>query len=263
LYYQSWLPEIEPGAAIILVHGIVEHSGRYENTASYLISKGYAVYALDHRYHGRSEGKHGCLDHYSYFMDDLRTFHDLVKKLQPGKKTFLLGHSMGAGIALAYGINNQNDLSGLLISGNSLYIEPHVPSLLVTMMLLISALAPGLGIYKINSSLLCHDKNIVQALDNDPLSFRGKMTARLTVEFAHAMDQLVSQITKIKIPVLIMHGSDDRVCSPKGAMQAYKNIRSSDKTLKLYPGSYHEILNEPGKARVLEDIGNWLDERVS
>ncbi len=258
LYYQGWLPEGNPKAVILLAHGIAEHHGRYQKLAEFLVSKDYAVYGFDYRHHGKSAGNHGYLDNYAFILDDFRTFHTLVADSHHGSKFFLFGHSMGAGIGMAYALKYQHELSGLMISGTPLSPLPHIPAAVISILRSLAAVAPGLKLYRLDSSTLSHDKTVVAAYDNDPLVYRGKLTARLAIQFLWAMHQLEPGVPQIQLPLLIMHGTGDNLCSPEGSRLAYKKAGSRDKTLKLYEGFYHEVLNEPWNYLVLDDIAAWL-----
>ena len=108
LYYQCWHPDGEPKAILLVIHGLAEHSGRYDNLVNYFLPKGYAVYGFDHRGHGRSEGLRGYVERFSDYINDLETFFDIVQHEHADTKIFLVGHSMGGIIATAYTIHHQH-----------------------------------------------------------------------------------------------------------------------------------------------------------
>jgi acylglycerol lipase len=262
LYYQCWLPEAEPKAIIMLVHGIVEHSGRYQRTAKYLADAGYAVYSFDLRNHGRSQGQKGHVDDFSYFMDDLRTFHQLIKSRHSGSKIFLFGHSMGAAISLAYTEKYSAELTGLIISGSPLCIQPRLPTSIIALLYPLALVVPRWQFFRLDSSTLSKDKNVVESYDTDPLVFRGKLTTGLLLPFLWELHKIRARLAEIKAPVLILHGGEDKLCLPEGSQVASREISSADKSLQIYQGLYHEILNEPEYAAVLGDILSWLDKRT-
>ncbi len=258
LYYQSWLPAQGPKAILLVVHGFAEHSGRYMNVVNYFVPKGYAVYGLDHRGHGRSEGLRGYVERFSYYLDDLKTFFDIVRGEHGNAKVFIVGHSMGGAIATAYAIEHQDEFDGLILAGSGLKLVNGSLRVLIPVVRLLSLLLPKMGITIIDASTISQDQAVVEAYVNDPLVYWGKVRARLGSELAMVMQQLPHQMPKIALPILIMHGTSDRLVSPEGSRALYAKVSSKDKTLKLYDGFYHEIFNEPGREQVFKDTERWL-----
>ncbi len=262
LYYQCWLPEIRPKAILLIAHGLAEHSGRYKNLADYFVSRGYGVYALDHRGHGKSDGTRIYVDRFDDYITDLRTFHGLIRKENPETKVFLIGHSMGGTIAVAYSIKYQQDLTGLITSGASLTGAAAAPPLLLAMAGIASALLPKAGVTVLDASAISRDRSVVEAYENDPLVYRGKIPARTGAELARMWRELPPQMPEIKLPVLILHGSSDHLASPQGSKLLYEKVSSTDKTLKIYDGLYHEVFNEPEREQVMQDVEQWLDRHI-
>ena len=262
LYYQGRLPAGDVKAVLIVVHGVAEHSGRYLRMAEYLASKGFATYGLDLRGHGQSEGKPGFVEHFSYYVDDVQAFMDLVAARHPGKKIFLFGHSMGAAISLTLLIDHPQGPAGLVISGASMKYVPHFQTPLAFLLKPFGAVAPKLGMYRMKSAALSRDRAIIESYDSDPLVYRGKLSVRLISELIWSIHKLNGLMGRVQVPVLIIHGSADRLSYPAGAQMVYDRVGSKDKTLIIYPGFYHEILNEPGFPQVLSDMEHWL-ERLS
>ncbi|HIE16961.1 MAG TPA: alpha/beta hydrolase [Dehalococcoidia bacterium] len=262
LFYQCWLPDAAPKAILLVVHGLAEHGGRYMNLVDYLVPKGYAVYALDHRGHGRSEGIRAYVDNFDDYLADLKKFLDVVCGEHKDSKIFLVGHSMGATIATAYAIENQEELAGLILSGASLTATTSVSPLLLAMAGVVSALLPKMGVTVLDASAISRDQAVVDAYVNDPLVYRGKVPARLGAELTRMWKELPQKMPQIKLPLLIMHGSTDRLADPAGSKLLYERASSEDKTLKLYDGFYHEVFNEPEHKQVLADVESWLDKRV-
>jgi len=258
IYYQSWLPEGDPVAVLLVVHGLAEHSGRYGNVVDYLVPKGYAVYAPDHRGHGRSGGKRVYVDHFTDYLDDLKTFFDMVQGRHPDHEIFIVGHSMGGTIGLAYTLRHQEELDGLVLSGATVRVGESIPPLIITVGKLISRLLPKMGMVVLDASAISRDPAVVAAYDNDPLVFRGKVPARMGAELIATMQAFPEQVSGLRLPILIMHGTADRLGDPQGSQWLYEAVGSTDKTLKLYEGYYHEIFNEPEHDQVLADVENWL-----
>lgn len=260
LYYQCWLPAEEPGVILLIVHGLAEHSGRYQNLVNYFVAKGFAIYGLDHQGHGRSDGLRGYVERFSDYLDDLETFFNLVCAKHGSARIFLIGHSMGGTIAIAYAVHHQDKLGGLIVSGASLKIGASLQLIIAARIL--SRLLPKMGISILDASAISRDKAVVAAYVNDPLVYRGKIRARLAVELIKTIQKLWSQVPKINLPILIMHGAADRLADPEGSRMLYARVSSKDKTLKLYHDLYHEIFNEPEHKQVLADMESWLSTRL-
>jgi alpha-beta hydrolase superfamily lysophospholipase len=262
LYYQAWLPEGSAEAVLVIVHGIVEHSGRYKALAEFLSASSIAVYAFDLRHHGRSPGRKGYIDNYDVTLKDIEAFIAFVKTRQPAKKVFLFGHSMGAALALRSAQTNPGCVDGLLLSGTPLRIQPHIPLPIIALLLPLTVLTPALGLYKLDSSTLSHDRQVVKDYDKDPLVYRGKLTCRLIISFLWMLHKIEAGLTALNLPVLIMHGSADKLCAPQGARVTFSKISSQDKTLRIFAGFFHEILNEPEKQTVQREILEWLKRHL-
>ncbi len=262
LYYQCWLPEKTPKAVLLVAHGLAEHSGRYKNLVNYFVPKGYAIYALDHRGHGKSEGTRSYIDQFGEYLTDLKTFFGKVRKEHPGAKIFLVGHSMGGTIATAYAIEHRKELAGLILSGASLIVTSSVSPALLAIAGVIAAVLPKMGVTVLDASAISRDKAVVDAYVNDPLVFRGKIPARMGAELVKVWRKLPEQMPEIKLPVLIMHGSADKLSDPAGSKLLYERAGSKDMTLKLYDGFYHEIFNEPEHKQVMADVEAWLTKHL-
>ncbi len=262
IYYQCWLPEGDARAVLLVVHGWAEHSGRYTNLVDYFVPKGYAICALDHRGHGRSEGPRGYVDRFSDYLLDFKTFFDLVRSQHSDTKIFMVGHSMGGTVATAYVIEHQHELTGLLLSGASLMVGSGLPSALIPLARILSVLMPRMGVFVLDAADISQDKAVVNAYVNDPLVYRGKITCRFAAEMLKTLRRLPSQMPEINLPILVMHGTADRLGEPEGSRLLYDRAGSKDKTLKLYQGFYHEIFNEPGREQVLSDMEGWLAARL-
>lgn len=262
LYYQCWLPVDEPKAILLVVHGLAEHSGRYSNLVNYFVPRGYGVYGYDQRGHGKSDGLRGYVESFSYFANDLKTFLSVIRNKHHSAKIFIVGHSVGGTIATACAASHQDEFDGFILSAATLKAGASVPSGLIVVARLLSLLLPKVGLYAIDASAISRDKSVVDAYVNDPLVYRGKIRTRLGTEIIKAMQVLPSQVPKIHLPVLIMHGTADRLSNPKGSEILYNGVNSRDRTLKLYDGFFHEIFNEPGREQVFVDMEAWLEAHV-
>ncbi len=258
LYYQAWLPATRPRAVVVAVHGLAEHSGRYSNLVDRLLPKGYAVYMHDLRGHGRSHGRAGYVERFSFYLKDLKLFLDIVAGEQPERPIFLLGHSVGGTIVAAYAGEWTDGLSGVIFSAPALRPGKGLSPVVIFLARVLSRIAPKLGVSRLDANGISQDRTVVDAYVSDPLVFRGKISARLGGELLSAMRQLPERTPRIDVPTLIMHGSDDVMSDPQGSQNLYGLISSTDKTLTFYDGFHHEIFNEPGRDQVLADLEAWL-----
>jgi alpha-beta hydrolase superfamily lysophospholipase len=258
LYYQNWLPHNKPKAILLIVHGLAEHSGRYSNVINYFIPRGYAAYSFDYRGHGKSGGKRGYIERFSCYLDDLESFLDLVRSKHSENSVFIIGHSVGATIAATFAINHQDEFNGLILSGTVIKPGTSLSRVKIIMANLLSFILPKIGVDKLDASTISQDRTVVDNYVNDSLVYHGKISARLGAELIKAMQNLTYQMPQIKLPLLIMHGTSDRLSDPEGSQILYRQVSSMDKTLKLYNGFYHEIFNEPGREKVFKDIEEWL-----
>ena len=259
IYFQSWLPEGESKAALLFVHGLAEHSGRYGNVINHFVPLGYAVYGIDHLGHGKSEGERGHVKRFDDYTNTLKVYFDMVREWQPGKPIFLVGHSMGGLIGAVYLLDHQTELAGAVLSGPAVKIPGDVTPATIFMGKMLSALIPGFGLIGLEANGVSRDPGVVQAYVGDPLVHKGKMTARLAAEMLQAMRTIGDQAARITLPILIVQGSADKLVNPAGARMLYDAVSSADKEIKIYDGLYHEVFNEPEHDRVLRDVEIWLE----
>ncbi len=262
LYYQGWQPSSKPKAILLVVHGLAEHSGRYTNLVNHFVPQGYVVYGFDCRGHGRSDGLRGYAERFSYYLDDLHTFFNLLRDKYRDTRIFIVGHSVGGTIATAYAVRHQDKFDGLILSGATLKPGASLSPAKIMAARLLSVILPKIGVDVIDASALSQNQAVVDAYVNDPLVYHGKIRARLGAELIVAMQKLLRMMSQIRLPILIMHGTADRLSDPAGSKILYEQISSEDKTLKLYKDFYHEIFNEPGQAQVFMDMEEWLAARL-
>jgi acylglycerol lipase len=261
IYCQDWSPEGESRAALVVVHGLAEHCGRYGNLVDHFVSRGYAVHAHDHIGHGRSEGRRVFVKRFDDLTDVLGMHIDRVRDRHPEKPLFLVGHSLGALIAARFLVERQEAFAGAILSGALVKIPDNISPITVALSKMLSALLPRIGLVPVDAHGVSRDPAVVRAYIDDPLVYTGKTTARMGAEILAAMKVVTAEADKITLPLLILHGSEDRLADPDGARMLYETVGAADKTLKIYDGLHHEIYNEPEHALVLDDVQAWLDER--
>jgi acylglycerol lipase len=256
IFWQSWTP-VQARGVVIIVHGFGEHSGRYEHVAQRLVAADYATYALDHRGHGRSAGPRAVIDRLAGAVSDIDQLVVLGHDAHRGLPVFMLGHSMGGLLGIEYALEHQDRLAGLLLSGTLAAPDAApAPARLIARML--SMVAPTAGIVALDASLISRDPQVVAAYRSDPLVHHGKLPARTVAELMAAGRRFPDRVPEISVPTLIMYGSEDRLCPPSGSVMLAERIGAADVTLTPYAGLYHEILNEPERATVLDDVCAWL-----
>ncbi|MEA3239491.1 MAG: alpha/beta hydrolase [Candidatus Bipolaricaulota bacterium] len=263
IYHQSWLPDAEPRAVILISHGLAEHSGRYINVVNHFLPMGYAVYSLDNIGHGKSDGRRVYVREFSDFTEVLGEYLAMIRLWQPDKPLFLLGHSMGALITAVFLLDHQSAFAGAILSGPSAVVPKNVSRSTIAIARILSTLAPTIGVMRLDAEGVSRDPSVVRAYVDDPLVYNGKTTARLAYELVRTMQRVTTEASRMTLPIMILQGGADRLVDPDGARILYDMIGSSDKTLKVYDGLYHEVYNEPEHDQVLSDVEAWLEKHTS
>lgn len=263
IFWQSWLPP-RPGAVVVIVHGLGEHSGRYRHVAEALVKADCAVYAMDHRGHGKSAGPRALVDRFAYVVEDIDRVVEMARREQPRKPVFLLGHSMGGALSLSYTLKNPGKLKALILSGPAVALDG-APPLMKPMSKLLSMLAPRLGMFAIDPGLVSRDAEVVADYAKDPLNAHGKVPARTLGEIVNFVEFLPAGLPLIELPLLVMHGGQDKLAGVAGSRMVVDRATSKDKTLKVYEGLYHEIFNElpTDRALVLKDLTDWIGAHMA
>ncbi|AHH16970.1 alpha/beta hydrolase family protein [Nocardia nova SH22a] len=259
VFWRAWLPEGAVRGVVVLVHGVAEHSGRYDHVGKRLAASGFAVYAFDHIGHGRSSGRKANIESLDAAADNVATMLDIASAKHPGLPRFVLGHSMGSLITLYLATRAPLDVTGIAVSAPPVVIEAGNP----VQRLLAPALsrwAPELGVLQLDSAMISRDPEVVRAYDSDPLVFRGKLPARTATEILRGAEFVLSHLDALRVPALVMHGGADALAAPAGTDRIEAGA-ATDLTVHRYPGLYHEIFNEPEQQRVLDDLVRWLEER--
>ena len=265
LYWQGWLPHqegssAEPRGVLLICPGMGEHSGRYATVVDALAPDGWAVYGLDHRGHGRSGGVRVHVRRYADFLADFDTFRRLVAARHPGLRPFLLGHSMGGQIALAYALDHQDDLAGLVLSAPALQAPP-VPRAVRVVATALVRVAPRLRRAVVELGTISRDEAVVADYRADALVHQGHPTIGLAVALAEQMTLLPTRVHDLRLPLLVQHGTADRICHPDGSRALETSVGTDDLTVRWYDGLWHEIYHEPEREQPLADLREWLAAR--
>lgn len=258
LHRRSWLPEGPSRAKVAVVHGYAEHSGRYQWAGEQLAAAGFEVHAYDLRGHGKSEGPRVLVQSFKEHLDDLHSFLWHLHDEAPGDPPFLLGHSMGGNIAALYTVVRTPALKGLILSGPAVAKPTGPARLFGPLMGAIAKVRPAMGVRALAATTVSRDPAVVEAYDRDPLVYRGKIPAGTVAAIGRSITRIQRDMYSLACPLLILQGTADELCDASGAQALYDAAISDDKTLKLYEGLAHEVLNEPEKEQVLSDLREWL-----
>jgi acylglycerol lipase len=260
IFTREWQPAGKPHGVVVISHGLNAHSGLYEWAAQQFTSNGLAVYALDHRGRGRSEGERFFVKKFADWTKDLATFIDRVKTREPGLPVFLLGHSAGGVIACGYTLEHQDDIAGLICEDFAYQVP--APAVALAILKGISHVAPHARVPKLNNEDFSRDPAVVAAMNADPLIANESQPSETVAELVRADKLLENSFQHITLPLLILHGTADSVTKPSGSKEFYDKAGSSDKTLKLYEGHFHDLLADVGKQQVMADIQAWIDAHL-
>jgi alpha-beta hydrolase superfamily lysophospholipase len=262
IVYDVWTPEAPPRGVVILSHGYAEHARRYDHVAARFADAGLITYALDHRGHGRSGGKRVYLRDMSEYVGDFHTLVGIAATEHPNLPRIVLGHSMGGGIVFAYGVEHAGDYTAMVLSGPAVDAQDSVSPVMVLLAKVLGRIAPGLPVEDLPADAVSRDPKVVAAYEADPLVHHGKLPAgigRALIRLGETMPQRAAAIT---VPLLVVHGEQDKLIAAEGSRHLIECVGSSDVHLKVYPGLYHEVFNEPEQALVLDDVTAWIESKL-
>ena len=262
LYWQVWRPEGDPKAVLLIVHGLKDHSERYESVAEGLTARGFAVASYDLRGHGRSDGRRAWVRRFDDYLGDLDRVLVLLRQEFPSSPWFLLGHSMGGALVTRFVLERRPAIVGFVLSAPALQPDASVSKVAIAFTKLLSVIAPGAGVFRAPNAYFSRDPAVVTAMDQDPLIYQKPAPARTAAELLRTMDHIRANLPGITAPFLVLHGTDDRLSNPAGSQALRDGAASTDKTLHLYPGLYHDVLHEPERATVIADLTAWLEARI-
>jgi len=256
IFMRSWHPASAPLAVVIIVHGFNSHSGEYEWVAAQLVAQRFAVYAADLRGRGKSDGERFFIDKFDNWASDVGTVVKMAKSRVPGVPAFLLGHSAGGVVASTYTLDHQGELAGLICE--SFAYQVPAPDFALAVFKGLSHVAPHAHILRLKNEDFSRDAAVVAAKNADPLIAHEIQPTQTLAEMVRADERLTRGFGTITLPVLILHGTADKATRPSGSQHFYDTAGSKDKTLKMYDGHYHDLLNDLGKEKVMSDITDWI-----
>lgn len=261
LYYQSWYPPNRIKAIVIIIHGLGSHSTLFEDAAQYLIHQGYLVSGFDLRGHGRSLGQRGHINSWAEFREDLNIFLQLIKVQQPDYPCFLWGHSLGGAIALDYALRFPEDLQGIIVTAPAIG-KVGVSPLRIAIGRMLSQVYPRFSLkLGIEHQAGSRDAKTVSTYERDSLRHEYA-SARLATEFLQTVNWIQNHVSHLRLPLLILHGSADRVTLPESSWEFCLQVSFPDKECYEFPGSYHDLHADINSHQVLADLGDWIERHL-
>lgn len=262
IVYDVWTPDGEPRGVVVLSHGLGEYAGRYHHLAQRFGAAGLMVYALDHRGHGRSGGKRMYLRDMSEFVGDFHTLVGIAAAEHPRLPRIVLGHSMGGAIVFTYGVEYPDEYTAMVLSGPAVAAQAAVSPVLAEVAKALGKIAPGLPVQTLDANAISRDPEVVAAYKADPLVWHGKVPAGIARALIIVGQTMPQRASALAAPLLVVHGSADRLVAVEGSHRLVECVASQDVHLKVYPGLYHEVFNEPEKELVLDDVTAWIETHL-
>ncbi len=262
IVYDVWMPDAGVRGVVALAHGYGEHARRYDHVAQRFGEAGLATYALDHRGHGRAGGKRVRVRDMKEYVSDYRTLVSIATAENPGATRIVLGHSMGGGIAFAYGVQYPGEYDLMVLSGPAIAAHTGVSKAKALIGKAVGSILPDLPIESIDADLVSRDPAVVADYKADPLVYRGKIPAGIGKALLLVGETMPERAPGITAPLLVVHGEDDQLVSAEGSRRLVECVGSTDCELKVYPELYHEVFNEPERDRVLDDVVSWIQARL-
>jgi len=260
IFFRSWRPAKTARGVVVIVHGFNAHSGQYQWVAEQFVANNLAVYALDLRGRGKSDGERFYVEKFADYVSDVATVISVAKTREPGLPVFLLGHSAGGVVACIYTLEHQAELKGLICE--SFAHEVPAPDFALAVLKGLSHLAPHAHVLRLHNKDFSRDPKVVQAMNDDPLIANEVQPTKTVAEMVRADARLKKEFPLITLPVLILHGTADRATKPSGSQRFYDTAGAADKTLKLYDGHFHDLLHDVDKEVVMNDIISWVTARL-
>lgn len=260
LFVRSLKPLGKSRGVVLIVHGFNSHSGYYAWVADRLVHSGLSAYAVDLRGRGQSEGERFFVERMDDYVRDVETLSAVAREREPGLPFFLLGHSAGGVVACLYALEHQAQLAGLICE--SFAFQVPAPDFALAVLKGLSHVAPHAHVLKLENRDFSRDPNVVQAMNEDQWIAHESQPTQTVAAMVRADERLEKEFPLIRLPVLILHGTRDNATRPSGSQRFHDRAGSTDKTLKLYEGHFHDLLNDIGREEVMADIVAWLGERL-
>jgi len=255
-------PVDHPHALCLVVHGYAEHAGRYDGLTRALADDGVETFAVDLRGHGRSAGTRADVRDFGDYVQDVLVLGEHARAQRPGLPVVVFGHSMGGTVALRLALEHGDALDALVLSAPFLRPSSPPPAWLLGLSSFLARAAPQLPVQSLDVRTLSRDVAEVESYREDPLNYNGRIKARMGHALVTAGAPLLARANALGVPTLIVHGAADRLADPHASEELAARMPREMVTLRLYPGAYHELLNDLDREAVLADIRDWLRERA-
>lgn len=260
IFEQSWHPMGPVRAALVIQHGLKSYSGAYAEFANRLARRGYAVYGLDMRGHGRSAGRRATLDNFEDLVNDLATVVNQVLAEEKGHPVFVLGHSVGGAVVTLYVLERRPPIAGLILLAPAIRIDRMPLEAAATP--LVATLLPNLPLVDVPDEAFSRSPEVVRSMGRDPLIYHPAGPARTAAGLLAALEKIWTHADELDVPLLVLHGTADQATDPRGSAELVRRARSKDRTLLLYRGLRHDLIHEPEHEQIMQDIEGWLDRHA-
>lgn len=258
--YRSWRTTGRARGLVVIVPGFNSHSGYYGWVAEQLIELGLSVYAVDLRGRGRSDGERFYVAQFADYLADVAGLVDLATAREPNLAVFMLGHSAGGVLACLYAVEHQAALAGLVCE--SFAFQTPAPDFALAVLKGLGHVFPHAHVLHLKNEDFSRDPAVVAAMNADPLIAHETQPTQTVAELVRADERLRVEFPRITLPVLILHGTADKAAKPRGSQDFFDAAGSTDKTLKLYEGHVHDLLNDVGRETVMADVKQWIGARM-
>lgn len=260
LFEQSWRPAGKPRAALVIHHGLKSYSDHYGELAGRLVARGFAVHAYDMRGHGHSAGPRATLDDFEDLVTDLSNFVERVRAREENVPIFVMGHSVGGAVVTLYTVERRPNIAGLVLLAPAIRVD-RMP-LEAAFTPLTATLLPNLPVVDVPDEYFSRSPAIVEEMGKDPFIYHPPGPARTAGALLEALEKVWAGADTIDVPIFALHGTVDKATDPRGSVEIVRRARSTDKTLKLYPGLVHDLVREPEKERVMRDLEEWFEHHA-
>ena len=263
LYCTAWIVP-EPKATVLIMHGYAEHIERYNYEASVLNAFGYSVFGYDQRAHGRSEGQDCYINNFDDLCDDLKS---VIKYINPQTPFFIHAHSVGALVTIKYLLDHHTSempkISGLITTSAALQVSRDLSPMLQKVSGILGRLTPRLKTISLPLKTISHVAAVQEDYENDPYNYRGGIYASAGYQILKTTKEVSSRLSEVSLPLLAMHGGDDKLIEKEGTDKLYNKASSTDKTIKIWDGLAHEITRSADKADVFKMMTDWIQDRLT
>ena len=260
IFFRSWRPQGAPRGMVVIVPGFNSHSGYYGWVAGQLVGLGLAVYAVDLRGRGQSDGERFYVSKFTDYLSDIGGVVATANAHEPAVPLFLLGHSAGGVLACLYALDHQPSLAGLICE--SFAFQTPAPEFALAVLKGLGHVFPHAHVLHLKNEDFSRDPDVVASMNADPLIAHETQPTQTVAELVRADERLKAEFPRIVLPVLILHGTADKATRPSGSQAFFDAAGSKDKTLKLYDGHVHDLLNDLDREVVMGDIMSWIASRL-